>query len=96
MLPAIYTFCASALESSIPFAERKALLAAVAQAHTLNVTRASRGRGFAGHLYALQEARREGEAILNLFTDPIDAKTWPAKIMTDCTEWTNGVLEEGG
>lgn len=96
VLPAVHAFCASALDSRIPASRRKALFLAAAQAHTLNVLRASRGRGFAGHLYALQEVRREGEDLPNIFTDPTYAKTRPAKIMTDCTEWANDVMQEGG
>ena len=96
VVPTVNAFCASALDNNIPMAERRALFFAAAQAHTINVTRASRGRGFAGHLYALQEVRREGEEVPGLFTDPTYGKTRPAKIMTDCTEWTSGVLQEGG
>ena len=96
VLPAVHAFCASALDSSIPVSERKALFLAAAQAHTLNVVNASRGRGFAGHLYALQEVRSEGEELPSLFTDPTYMKTRPSKIMTDCTEWTNGLFQEGG
>ena len=96
VVPAVHAFCASALDGSIPVSERKTLFLVAAQAHMLNVVTASRGRGFAGHLYALQEVCREGEELPCLFTDPAYMKTRPAKIMTDCTEWTNRLFQEGG
>jgi Choline/Carnitine o-acyltransferase len=57
--------------------------------------RTSRGRGFARHFYALQEVRKE-ESKPGVFADGVYAWTRPSKIMTDCTEWTNGVFLEGG
>lgn len=96
ILPQVASFCASALDDNIPALARRALFFEAVKAHNNNVTRVSRGRGFAGHLYALQEVLQEDEELPTLFTNPIYARTRPAKIMTDCTEWTNSLLQEGG
>ncbi|KAL9095179.1 MAG: hypothetical protein Q9165_002435 [Trypethelium subeluteriae] len=95
-LPEVVGFCQAALDAQIQPAEKRERLMNAAQAHTVNLVRASRGRGFAGHLYALQEVRMEGETEPCLFTDPVYSRTRPAKIMTDCTEWTNETFLEGG
>ena len=86
ILPQVVDFCASALDHNIPALARRALFFEAVKAHNNNVTRVSRGRGFAGHLYALQEVLQQGEDLPTLFTNPTYAKTRPAKIMTDCTE----------
>ncbi|KAF2464811.1 uncharacterized protein BDR25DRAFT_380712 [Lindgomyces ingoldianus] len=100
VLPIVFRFCTAALKDRVNdqslLTEMRSLFLAAAQAHTVNVTRASRGFGFAGHLYALQEMRKGEEPALELFIDPTYQRTRPAKLMTDCTDWTNGLFQEGG
>ena len=96
ILPEVEEFCASALDNNIPVLRRRELFFEAAKAHTKNLTRVSQGRGFAGHLYALQEVLRAGEELPSLFTNPTYAKTRPGKIMTDCTDWNSSLLQEAG
>ena len=96
IVPEVADFCAAALDESVPTTTRRALFYDAVKAHNNNLVRVSRGRGFAGHLYALQEVVQDGEEQPSLFTNPTYAKTRPSKIMTDCTEWTNSLLQEGG
>lgn len=98
--PSMYNFCSAALQDpDFDFDQRgelRRLFAAATQAHTINVTRASRGLGFAGHFYALQEVLHEDEGLPDIFTDPTYQRTRPAKLMTDCTDWTAGFMLDGG
>lgn len=100
VLPSMYKFCSAALQDSEPtldyYSELRALFVAATQAHTVNVTRASRGLGFAGHFYALQEVLREDEDLPDIFADPTYQRTRPAKLMTDCADWTSGLMMDGG
>ena len=93
--PAVAEFCAAANSPDVSISTRRQLFYEAARAHTKTATRVARGRGFAGHLYALQEVLREGEDMPALFTDPTYSRTQPGKIMTDCTE-SEDALQEGG
>ena len=95
VLPPVAEFCAAMYNDDTATSTRRKLFREAAKAHNSTLTRVSRGRGFAGHLYALQEVLREGEELPPLFTDPTYQKTRPAKLMTDCTEWISP-LQEGG
>ena len=95
VLPAIAKFCASAQRDDMPVDIRRKLFYEAAKAHVNTATRISRGRGFAGHLYALQEVVQEEEEMPALFRDGTYSKTRPGKIMTDCTEGKSA-LQEGG
>ena len=66
-----------------------------ARAHAALLAQVSQGRGFAGHMYALQEVVGPGEEMPALFKDGIYAKTRPAKLMTDCAEWRDGIQDGG-
>lgn len=102
VLPEISEFC-TAMRSSFTTStatgpsttKLRELFHKAARAHTSASTRISRGRGFAHHLYALQEVRREGEELPALFRDPIYRKTRPGKIMTDCVDWEDAISEGG-
>ena len=96
IVPEVADFCAAALDDSVPIEKRRTLFYDAVKAHNNNLVRVSRGRGFAGHLYALQEVIQDGEEQPALFANSIYAKTRPSKIMTDCTEWTNSMLQQGG
>ena len=95
-LPAVVAFCEAALDEQVEMAKKREALMNAAHAHTVNVIRASRGHGFAGHFYALQEMRKEGEAKPSIFADDIYARTRPGKIMTDCTDWVTTSFVEAG
>lgn len=94
--PQVAEFYSSVFDNKTTLHTRRALFFEAAKAHTNNISRVSRGRRFAGHLYALQEILRDDEELPSLFTNPTYSKTRPAKIMTDCMEWTNSLLQEGG
>ena len=96
VLPEVAEFCTTALNTAVPAFERKALFFEAAKAHNKNILRASRGHGFAGHLYSLQEVLRDDEDLPTLFSDPTYGRTRPAKLMTDCSEWVKSVIQEGG
>ena len=101
VLPEVADFCTAMRSSSsttttdLPKTKLRELFHKAAKAHTNAVTRISRGRGFAHHLYALQEVRNEGEEVPSLFKDPIYSKTRPGKIMTDCVDWEDAISEGG-
>lgn len=95
VLPAIAKFCASAQREDMSVGFRRKLFYEAARAHVNTATRIARGRGFAAHLYALQEVIEEGEEMPILFSDSTYSKTRPGKIMTDCTEGRSA-LQEGG
>ncbi|KAF4637761.1 hypothetical protein G7Y89_g319 [Cudoniella acicularis] len=95
--PAVYAFCASTIDSSVPLNEQRKLFFEAAKEHTTTLSRVSRGRGFVGHLYALQEVCREDEKLPRLFdSDGMYHKTRPAKIMTDCVEVDSSFVTEAG
>ena len=94
VIPPVAAFCAAMCDSAVVASERRSLFHEAAKAYTNLVTRISRGRGFAHHLYALQEVCKDDEEIPQLFRDHIYAKTRPAKIMTDCVDW-EGAISEG-
>jgi hypothetical protein len=95
VLPSMYALfrCAARPGRSVKAAQP---VMAATQAHTSNVTRASRGLGFAGHMYALQEVVQEGETVPEIFSDPTYPRTRPAKLMTDCVDWNSSPVAEGG
>ena len=95
VLPQVTEFCAAARDDPASLTTRRQLFLDAAKALNTTITRVSRGRGFAGHLYALQEVLRDGEQMPALFTDPTHQRTRPARLMTDCTEWLSP-LQEGG
>ena len=101
VLPEVADFCtavrsfSSSTSTNLPKTELRELFHKAAKAHTNAVTRISRGRGFAHHLYALQEVRNEGEEVPSLFKDPMYSKTRPGKIMTDCVDWEDAISEGG-
>ena len=95
VLPPVAEFCAAMRDGSAKATLRRELFYEASKAYTNAVTRISRGRGFAHHLYALQEVRKADEEEPMLFKDPIYAQTRPAKIMTDCVAW-EGAISEGG
>ena len=101
VLPEVADFCtamrsfSSSTTTSLPTSEIRELFHKAAKAHTNAVTRISRGRGFAHHLYALQEVRKEGEEVPSLFKDPVYSKTRPGKIITDCVDWEDAISEGG-
>jgi hypothetical protein len=96
VLASMYAFCSTALQGQEDRSKLRSLFMAATQAHTNNVTRASRGLGFAGHMYALQEVVQEGETLPEIFSDPTYPRTRPAKLMTDCVDWNSGLVAEGG
>ena len=92
--PAMYEFCSSAFNDSIPLPQRRKLLREAASTHTSTMNRISRGRGFAAHLEALTEIalREEGAAVPEFFDD----RTWkmmhvlsPRKMKTDASVGLN-------
>lgn len=105
ILPEVANFCTAMCSSAITTArttttetskvDLRDLFHKAAKAHTSAVTRISRGRGFAHHLYALQEVRRDDEEVPSLFQDPTYNKTRPGKIMTDCVDWEDAISEGG-
>ena len=101
VLPEVADFCtamrssSSSTNTNLPKSRLRELFQKAAKAHTNAVTRISRGRGFAHHLYALQEVRNEGEEVPSLFKDPMYSRTRPGKIMTDCVDWEDAISEGG-
>lgn len=113
VLPEVAEFCTAMRSSSsssspstpstttntLPKTKLRNLFHKAAKAHTNAVTRISRGRGFAHHLYALQEVRNadgaEEEELPALFSDPTYSRTRPGKIMTDCVDWEDAISEGG-
>ena len=102
VLPEVADFCtamrsasSSSTNTNLPQTRLRELFHKAAKAHTNAVTRISRGRGFAHHLYALQEVRNEGEEVPSLFKDTMYSKTRPGKIMTDCVDWEDAISEGG-
>ena len=99
VLPEVAEFCNAmrsfSASTALPTSKLRDLFHKAAKAHTNAVTRISRGRGFAHHLYALQEVRNEGEEVPSLFKDPMYSKTRPGKIMTDCVDWEDAISEGG-
>lgn len=97
ILPSIKTFCAAINTrlGSRSYASLRPLFDDAVKAHTNLLARVSRGGGFAGHMYALQEVIEPGEPVPALFSDPIYARTRPAKLMTDCAQWLDAIQEGG-
>ena len=93
VLPPVALFCAAMRQPTSSIAERRALFHEAAKAYTNTATRVARGRGFAHHLYALQEVREADEEVPLLFRDPTYAKTRPTKLMTDCVEMPDSISE---
>lgn len=87
--PAVFAFCSTVLNTHTKHENSRLrnLFFEAVREYTSTVTRVSRGKGFVGHLYALQEVVREGEQMPKLFEkDGMYWKTRPGKIMTDCVE----------
>ena len=95
VLPPLFEFCASMHAKTGPAIYLRSLFSEAAKAHTNTTTRISRGGGFAGHLYALQEVVEESEELPLLFSDPTYANTRPGKIMTSCVPWRDSLQEAG-
>lgn len=94
VLPQVAEFCSSVFDDKISPQTRRAQFFEAAKAYTINLSGVSRGRGFAGHLYALQEVLRDGEKLPSLFTHPTYSRTRPSKIMTDSTIWSGTIIQE--
>ncbi|KAI4112730.1 MAG: hypothetical protein LQ345_006164, partial [Seirophora villosa] len=95
VLPPVASFCAAMCDVSTTSTKRRELFHEATRTYTNALTRISRGRGFAHHLYALREVLRDDEDTPLLFQDPTYARTRPGKIMTDCTPF-EGAITEGG
>ncbi|KAI9689894.1 MAG: hypothetical protein M1822_009776 [Bathelium mastoideum] len=97
VLPSVARFCA-AMQNPRPLESQsnlRQLFSEAAKSLTATLMRVSRGRGFAAHLYALQEVVGPDEEVPLLFRDPTYSRTRPAKIMTDCVPWQD-VIQDGG
>ncbi|KAL8848098.1 MAG: hypothetical protein Q9221_006855 [Calogaya cf. arnoldii] len=96
VLPPVAAFCTAMRDSNTTtLPKRRELLHDAIKSYTSAVTRVSRGRGFAHHLYALQEVVAPDEEVPDLFRDEMYATTRPGKIMTDCIPFA-GAITEGG
>ena len=102
VIPPIRDFCAAMkAEAALQTGRQKKkplrpLFDEAARAHTALLARVSQGRGFAGHMYALQEVVAPDEQTPALFSsDSAYAKTRPSKLMTDCAEWLDGIQDGG-
>lgn len=99
VIPPIADFCAAMKASSHNKQEKvslRYLFDAAARAHAALLARVSQGRGFAAHMYALQEVVREDQQIPALFDKAsVYKKTRPGKLMTDCAEWLDGIQDGG-
>ncbi|KAL8787994.1 MAG: hypothetical protein Q9213_001886 [Squamulea squamosa] len=95
VLPPVAAFCTAMRDPNTTIPKRRELLNDAIKIYTSAVTRISRGRGFAHHLYALQEMVAPGEEIPEMFRDEMYAKTRPGKIMTDCVPFARAITEGG-
>lgn len=96
VLPPIVQFCNAMSDATTNETSRLDLFHEASQAYTNTLTRVSRGRGFASHLYALYGVVEEGEEVPALFRDRNYAHTQPRmKMMTSSRPW-HDVLQEVG
>jgi len=103
VLPSVKDFCEAAMaairrskKSEDHTSLLRPLLNTAVKAHGNLLTRVSQGRGFAAHLYALQEVIAPDESNPALFgKESIYAKTRPGKLLTDCAEWVGGIQDGG-
>ena len=98
VLPPVAEFCASMQnrqKDSAATQLKRTLFYNAIKAYNNTMTRISRGGGFMGHLYALQEVLEEGEETPQLFLDPSYEATRPKKIMTSTIPWQDSLQEAG-
>ncbi|KAL8766387.1 MAG: hypothetical protein Q9209_006821 [Squamulea sp. 1 TL-2023] len=95
VLPPVAAFCTAMRDPKTTIPKRRELLHDAIKSYTSAVTRISRGRGFAHHLYALQEVVAPDEEIPEMFRDEMYARTRPGKIMTDCVPFAGAITEAG-
>jgi hypothetical protein len=85
--PSVFSFCSAALDSVISNSKKRLLFEEAAREYTATIMKASRGKGFVGHLYALQEVCEKDEKLPTLFEKGgMYSKTRPGKLMTDSVQ----------
>lgn len=92
ILPAVADFLAVARNTDVPLIERRRLLLDAMRAHSVAVSKASRGQSAERNFSALRVLLQEGEETPSLYEDPVYKRARPRKIMSHCFE--TGMLEK--
>ena len=78
--------------STVPRATVRAMAYDAARAHVRNLRHTSKGHGFGRHLLAMEWMVNEGEAMPDLFRDPVYLRLKAARVVTSTfqTGWVEG------